>query len=286
MQKYRNIRFMKQSTPTMEGAGVKLKRVFSQPEAELLDPFLLLDNFGSSNYKDYILGFPYHPHRGIETITYMLQGEVDHKDSLGNGGTIHPGDVQWMTAGSGIIHEEMPQKSEGGLRGFQLWANLPSTHKMMDPRYRDVRKNDIPLVSPQEGVEIRIVSGKIGGVEGPVKDIVIKPEYYDITLEPHTTYEHQVAPEHTVFAYLFQGKGYFEEKLEQLISSDRLIVFSPGDTVKITSNDEMMRFLLVSGQPIREYIAWRGPIVMNSHEELRLAFEEYRNGTFLKHQQS
>jgi len=280
----RKIKRISKSKPTMEGAGVLLKRVFGYNEVPLLDPFLLLDDFHSDNPDDYIAGFPWHPHRGIETITYMLHGEVKHGDSLGNGGLIHPRDVQWMTAGSGIIHEEMPQQKDRLLWGFQLWANLPASHKMMDPRYRDVKKEQIPEVSlADDKGKVKIIAGEINGTRGPVQDVVTNPEYLDVTIDSESEFKHNVKRGHTVFAYVIEGKGYFDPNRDQLISAENLVIFDDGDEVRITTKDESVRFLLISGKPIGEPVAWYGPIVMNTEEELRIAFEEYRNGTFIKY---
>jgi redox-sensitive bicupin YhaK (pirin superfamily) len=266
----------------MEGAGVRLRRVFGFSQLPILDPFLLLDNFGSDNPSDYIAGFPWHPHRGIETITYMRDGYVKHGDSLGNGGIIGPGDVQWMTAGSGIIHEEMPQLSDGKLSGFQLWANLPASHKMMNPRYRDVTSEDIANVSLDNGVDVKIIAGQVNGVKGPVSDVVIEPEYLDVYVPSGKVFEHQVPIGHTVFAYSYSGSGKFSPSSNKMQNTDVLVLYDDGDMVSIEASTDM-RFLLVSGRPLNEPIAWRGPIVMNTDEELRLAFSEYRDGTFLKH---
>lgn len=283
MDKIRRIQRVAKSKPTIEGAGVRLKRAFGFHEAPLLDPFLLLDDFGSENPNDYLAGFPWHPHRGIETITYMFEGEVKHEDSLGNGGIIRSGDVQWMTAGNGIIHQEMPQKGNGLLRGFQLWANLPASQKMMEPRYRDVKKEQIPLISLESGIKVKIICGEINGTRGPVKDIMIDPEYLDVEIPPHSDFSHNVKKGHTVFAYVFEGKGYFDESQSEELGKEILVVFDDGEEVRIATEDQSVRFLLVSGKPIGEPVAWRGPIVMNTDAELRLAFEEYHNGTFLKH---
>jgi len=284
MDNIRKIKRISKSKPTMEGAGVLLKRVFGYNEVPLLDPFLLLDDFHSNNPDDYIAGFPWHPHRGIETITYMLHGEVKHGDSLGNGGLIKPGDAQWMTAGSGIIHEEMPQRKNRLLWGFQLWANLPSSQKMMDPRYRDVKKEQIPEISLNDSkVKVKIIAGEINGTKGPVQDVVTNPEYLDVTIDSNSGFTHNVTRGHTVFAYVIEGKGYFDPNSDQLISAENLLIFDDGDEVRITTKDESVRFLLISGKPIGEPVAWYGPIVMNTEEELRIAFEEYRNGTFIKY---
>ncbi len=268
--------------PTLEGAGVKLKRVFGYYEKPLLDPFLLLDNFGSNNADDYIAGFPWHPHRGIETVTYMLAGEVEHGDSLGNKGVIYSGDVQWMTAGSGIVHKEMPRRFEGKMRGFQLWVNLPKSHKMMDPRYRDVRSDTIPEFSPNPNVKVKIISGQMNGAKGPVQDLVVDTEYFDVAISPNSEFEVSTKNDYKTFAFVFEGRGYFDPEQKDLIQSDHLVAFDHGDRVRITTKNDPIRFLYVSGKPLNEPIAWRGPIVMNTDKELMLAFQEYRNGTFIK----
>ena len=281
MGRTRKIKKILKSRPTIEGAGVHLKRAFGYAHIPQLDPFLLLDDFHSNNPEDYIRGFPWHPHRGIETITYLLSGEVEHGDSMGNKGIIHPGDVQWMTAGSGIIHQEMPQGDQKGtLWGFQLWANLPASQKMMPPRYRDVKKETIPEITLDNGIRIRIISGTVHGTQGPVKDIVIDPEYLDVTVPSNSAFTHEVKTGHTVMAYIIEGEGYFDKGKEP---AESLILFDEGDEVCITTINNSVRFLLISGKPLREPIAWDGPIVMNTQEELRIAFEEYHNGTFIKH---
>ncbi|NHJ86077.1 MAG: pirin family protein [Asgard group archaeon] len=267
----------------MEGAGVRLKRAFGFYEVPELDPFLLLDDFHSDNPKDYIAGFPWHPHRGIETITYMLQGEVNHEDSLGNKGTIRAGEVQWMTAGSGIIHQEMPQPQKDYLAGLQLWANLPKANKMMHPRYREITKDDIIEITINDKVNVKVIAGEVNGTKGPVQDIVISPEYLDVTILPNGEFTHKVNPEHTVFAYILEGNGYFDEQKNVLLEKENLVLFEKGDSVKITSKDKHLRFILISGMPIGESIAWRGPIVMNSDHELKVAFEELQKGIFIKH---
>jgi quercetin 2,3-dioxygenase len=267
----------------MEGAGVRLKRVFGHSETELMDPFLLLDHFGSENPDDYMKGFPWHPHRGIETITYMIEGKMKHEDSLGNSGTIASGDVQWMTAGSGIIHQEMPQGSQGSMMGFQLWANLPSSNKMMHPRYQEIIDTQIPEVVTDSGARVRIICGKLDGTCGPVSEIVTDPEYMDIIVPAGKEFTHAVKEGHTIFAYVFEGNGYFDQNSEKLIESDHLVLFEDGDQIVAKAGEKQLRFLLVSGMPIGEPIAWYGPIVMNNREELETAFQEYREGTFIKH---
>ena len=270
---------MWQSTPTVEGAGVKLKRAFGYHQVPELDPFLLLDDFHSRDEVDYVAGFPWHPHRGIETITYMLHGSVEHGDSMGNGGIIESNDVQWMTAGSGIIHQEMP-KGPGLLWGFQLWANLPASHKMMDPRYRDVKASMIPVATPSEGVKVNVICGKVGSVKGPVQDVVIDPEYLDVTIAPSATFSHPVPEEHNVFVYIIEGLGVIAQ---HDVGPESIVLFKRGDRVRVETREMGVRFLLVSGRPLREPVAWYGPIVMNTEEQLRVAFREYENGTFIKH---
>ncbi|MFC1712739.1 pirin family protein [Candidatus Poribacteria bacterium] len=281
MNSVRQISKVLRSRPTIEGAGVHLKRAFGYYEVPLLDPFLMLDDFHSDNSDDYIAGFPWHPHRGIETVTYMLHGKVEHGDSIGNSGVIESGDVQWMTAGSGIIHSEMPKASRL-LWGFQLWVNLPASHKMMEPRYQDVKKDQIPEVSLGDA-KIKIICGEVDGVKGPVHDIMADPEYLDITMPPHKEFGHCVKRGHKVFAYVAAGEGHFAPHEDRLIREEHLVIFKDGDVVEISSGDSDLRFLLISGKPIGEPVAWRGPIVMNTQEELETAFEEYRNGTFTKH---
>ena len=271
------------SRPTLEGAGVHLKRAFGYNEVPELDPFLLLDDFHSDNPDDYIAGFPWHPHRGIETVTYMLEGMVEHGDSMGNKGVILPGDVQWMTAGSGIIHQEMPKGHNGHMWGFQLWVNLPSTHKMMEPRYREVKKEQIPRIAIDEHVKVRLISGEFENTKGPVRDIVVDPEYLDITIAKESEFEHNIKRGYKAFAYVIDGSGYFDMDKEKSIGIEHLVIFKDGDKVKITTGDKSLRFLLVSGKPLGEPVAWAGPIVMNTQDELDLAFEEYRKGTFIKH---
>jgi redox-sensitive bicupin YhaK (pirin superfamily) len=279
----RKVSTVSASKPTLEGAGVRLRRAFGFGDTASTDPFLLLDDFRSDRPDDYLAGFPWHPHRGIETITYMLEGTVEHGDSMGNKGTIGPGDTQWMTAGSGIIHQEMPQPGpDGRMGGFQLWANLPASHKMMDPRYRDIRSADVPLVEAPGGARIRVICGEVKGVRGPVRDVVIEPEYLDISLPAGSAYEHPTTPGHIVFAYVFEGVAAFGSGKATPVEQEHLAIFTDGDSVVISAVDGPARLLLVSGKPLREPVAWRGPIVMNTQAELRVAFEEYENGTFIK----
>lgn len=297
----RKIQHIFKSKPVIEGAGVRLKRAFGFNELPLFDPFLLLDDFRSSNPADYRKGFPWHPHRGIETITYMLQGNVKHGDSLGNRGVITAGAVQWMTSGSGIIHQEMPYgDSQGIMGGFQLWANLPASQKMNPPRYRDITAMQIPKLHLENGVEIHIISGQFGETEGPVNNIAINPEYLDITVPQGTSYTHRICNGHTAFAYIIAGKGFFCPDTDESLSTEKkgfssfkgksgkfveneiLILFNNGDTITVTTTEDPVRFLLISGKPLNEPVAWNGPIVMNTETELRTAFEEYQNGTFLQ----
>jgi redox-sensitive bicupin YhaK (pirin superfamily) len=303
MSKVRKIKKVWKSKPTLEGAGVHLKRAFGFQEVPEVDPFLLLDDFHSDNPAHYVKGFPWHPHRGIETITYVLRGKVEHGDSMGNKGTISAGDVQWMTAGSGIIHQEMPKGSKDGLMwGFQLWANLPRPQKMMAPRYRDVESEQISEVTLDSGVKVKIICGRVNDVSGPVKDIVIDPEYIDVSMPPKTAFTHPVKSGHTLFAYVIEGKSYFDPgrdsyahevigsnyfdiTRESLVGAENLVLYShDGDQIAVITEETPVRFLLVSGKPIGEPVAWYGPIVMNTQEELRIAFEEYQNGTFIKHE--
>ena len=296
----RPIKRISHSQPTLEGAGVHLRRAFGFRNTSDFDPFLLLDDFRNDQPEHYLKGFPWHPHRGIETITYVLTGDVEHGDSMGNKGIITSGDVQWMTAGSGVIHQEMPRGDpQGVMDGFQLWANLPKSHKMMPPRYRDVNSRTIPEVILASGAKIRVICGRVGEVAGPVTDIVIDPEYLDVTLPPHSEFLHPTRRGHTVFAYVIEGKGYFcreknpfsyevegvnyfDMQREPFVGNATLVLFGDGDQIMASTEAQAVRFLLVSGKPIGEPVAWYGPIVMNTEEELRVAFEEYRNGTFIK----
>ena len=262
---------------TYEGAGVKLRRVLGNDSNSTLDPFLLLDHFGSTTSKDYLKGFPWHPHRGMETVTYMWTGEVEHGDSMGNKGTIKSGDVQWMTAGSGIIHQEMPQKYNGLMQGFQLWINLPAKKKMIDPKYRGIEKQQIPVLE-RDGSRIEVIAGKVDGTEGPVRDLAINIEYFDVELEAGKTFGHATPKNDTVFAYAVDGSI---ESGRKKILQGQCAVFGEGGLVKIVSNGGA-RFLFVSGEPLNEPVAWRGPIVMNTEEELDKAFEELDSGTFIK----
>ena len=287
MNSIRNINKVWTSRPTIEGAGVHLKRAFGNNEVPLFDPFLMLDDFRSNHPDHYLAGFPWHPHRGIETITYILNGEVEHGDSLGNKGVISSGDTQWMTAGSGIIHQEMPLgDAEGSMGGFQLWANLPRSHKMMEPRYRDIKSAQVPEVALENGAKIKIICGRVGKYEGPVKDIIIDPEYLEVAIPAKVEFQHPTKRGHNVFAYVIEGQGYFDETKKHPIGNGTVCLYADGDHLMVTTAEEPVRFLLISGRPIGEPVAWYGPIVMNSDEELQLAFEEYRKGTFIKHKKS
>lgn len=289
------------SQATTEGAGVHLKRAFGYSQVPQFDPFLMLDDFHTSNPEEYLAGFPWHPHRGIETITYVLEGLVVHGDSMGNAGVIGAGDVQWMTAGSGIVHQEMPKESPTGtMWGFQFWANLPASQKMMPPRYREVKATDIPEVILENGVKVKVVAGEVAGVLGPVRDIVIEPAMLDITVPPGTAFSHISQANHTLFIYVLEGASYFDDsqdayayevvdqgwsdsKRRSLLGHETAILFErSGETIQVTTTEQSVRFLLLSGKPLNEPVAWYGPIVMNTEEELRVAFEEYNNGTFIK----
>ena len=301
MNSIRKIKKIWKGQPTIEGAGVHLKRAFGNAQVPQFDPFLMLDDFHSSNPADYLPGFPWHPHRGIETITYVQEGLVEHGDSMGNKGVIGAGDVQWMTAGSGIIHQEMPKESPTGtMWGFQFWANLPASQKMMPPRYRDVKAAEIPGVTLEGGVTVKVVAGTVGNVQGPVQGIVIEPEMLDISVPAGSVFQRPLPTGHTAFAYILAGEGYFDECRDAYAhetasagwsDTERHCVCQPemvvlfehaGDAVQVTTTEKPVRFLLVSGKPIGEPVAWYGPIVMNTQEELKTAFEEYQRGTFIK----
>ena len=301
MNRIRNIARVFAARPTIEGAGVHLKRALGYAQVPRLDPFLLLDDFHSDVPKDYLAGFPWHPHRGIETITYVLHGRVDHGDSMGNRGVIGEGDVQWMTAGSGIIHQEMPRGDENDLLwGFQLWANLPASHKMMDPRYRGITREEIPEVETGQGVSVKVIAGEEEEIKGPVQGIVTDPTYLDVTIPAGESYLRSVPAGHTVAAYVIEGSGSFDPRNDPLayevegdnyfeglergpeIGRENLVLYGNGEQVRVEAGTEGVRFLLISGNPIREPVAWYGPIVMNTQEELQRAFEELQKGTFLK----
>jgi quercetin 2,3-dioxygenase len=296
----RPIKRLIQSKPTIEGAGVHLRRAFGFGAASEFDPFLLLDDFRNDIPQDYLAGFPWHPHRGIETITYVLAGTVEHGDSLGHNGTIGAGDVQWMTAGKGIIHQEMPKGDHAGrMHGFQLWANLPASLKMTPPRYQEVNSGEIPVVTDDDGTAVRIVCGNFWGKKGPVDGIAADPIYLDVTVPPGRRKSLPVETTRHAFAYVFSGAGKFCNASAPLAvptepvgwldttppaaaENRALILFDRGDEVMVQAGDEGIRFLLVSGKPLEEPVAWYGPIVMNTQEQLQQAFLELREGTFLK----
>ncbi|MCG8688787.1 MAG: pirin family protein [Desulfobacterales bacterium] len=276
----RKIKLVLTGQPTMEGAGVHLNRVFGYHEAPAFDPFLMLDDFRSDTPEHYLKGFPWHPHRGIETITYVLKGDVEHGDSLGNKGMISSGDVQWMTAGSGIVHQEMPKgDSNGSMHGFQLWANLPASQKMISPKYRDISADMIPEVTVQDGVHIKVIAGNINGKKGPMDDIVIDPQFLDCTVPGGQAYTHEVDSVYTAFIYVISGTGTTDD---QAIGNGNLVLFEKGDHFSVKASEKPVRFLLLTGKPLNEPVAWRGPIVMNTQEELDTAFQEYKDGTFIK----
>jgi redox-sensitive bicupin YhaK (pirin superfamily) len=265
----------------LEGAGVKLRRTIASRALDYLDPFLLLDHFASDNPDDYLAGFPWHPHRGIETVTYMLAGEVHHRDSIGNAGTIGAGDVQWMTAGGGIMHEEMPKPKEGKMAGFQLWVNLPAHLKMMQPRYQDILAAQIPEVPREDGICVRVIAGTVDGTQGPVTGIVAEPTYLDVTVPPQVLFCHPIPRGHTAFAYPFEGAGVFSPTAGRTVAGPNLVVFDDGDQVEVRGEQDGVRFLLVSGQPLGESIARYGPFVMNTREEIEQALRDLQNGTFV-----
>jgi redox-sensitive bicupin YhaK (pirin superfamily) len=287
------------SKPTLEGAGVKLRRAFGFGDTTDYDPFLLFDDFRNERPEDYLAGFPWHPHRGIETITYVLAGTVDHGDSLGNRGSLGAGDIQWMTAGSGILHQEMPKGDQAGrMHGFQLWANLPSSLKMTAPRYQDVQGKDVSEVVDDDGTTVRVVCGSFWGKTGPVEGVAADPRYLDIFVPPGVRKVLPVETSNHAFAYVFQGSGTFRDasspravqtdivgtgiERPDFIGNRSLVLFDRGDEVVVQAGDEGIRFLLVSGKPIEEPVAWYGPIVMNTQHELRVALDELNRGTFIK----
>ena len=290
-----------QSKPTLEGAGVRLRRAFGFGNTTDFDPFLLLDDFRNENPEDYLAGFPWHPHRGIETITYVLAGTVEHGDSLGNKGALGAGDVQWMTAGSGILHQEMPKGDPAGrMHGFQLWANLPSSLKMTDPRYQDVAARDIPEVTDDDGTRVRVVCGTFWGKTGPIDGVAADPRYLDVWVPAGRRRSLPVETSRNAFAYVFDGGGSFRDAsppqgvlTEQLdpaatvvreeAGNSSLVLFGGGDEVTVQAGEQGIRFLLVSGRPIEEPVAWYGPIVMNTAEQLEQAYAELHDGTFIKH---
>jgi redox-sensitive bicupin YhaK (pirin superfamily) len=296
----RPVKRLVKAKPTLEGAGVHLRRVFGFGDTSEFDPFLLLDDFRNDRPEEYLAGFPWHPHRGIETITYVLAGSVEHGDSLGHQGVISAGDVQWMTAGSGIIHQEMPKgDKDGRMHGFQLWANLPAALKMTEPRYQEVKAIDIPVVTEGDGTEVRIICGKFADQTGPVDDVAAEPVYLDVSVLPGKRKTIPVATTRHAFAYVFQGAGHFCNASAPLAvptepagwsdaappskaENRMLVLFDRGDEITVQAGDEGIRFLLVSGKPLGEPVAWYGPIVMNTQEQLRQAFEDLKRGTFLK----
>jgi redox-sensitive bicupin YhaK (pirin superfamily) len=296
----RPVKRLIKAKPTLEGAGVHLRRAFGFGDTSETDPFLLLDDFRNERPEDYMAGFPWHPHRGIETITYVLSGNVEHADSLGNQGVIGAGDVQWMTAGSGIIHQEMPQgDDEGRMHGFQLWANLPSSLKMTPPRYQEVESAAIPEVTDDDGTRIRVICGTIWGQTGPIDGIAADPQYIDVWVPPGKKKSLPVETTRHAFAYVFAGSGKFcnasdplavptegvgwaDTSLSEEADNRTLILFDRGDEVVVQAGEQGIRFLLASGKPLEEPVAWYGPIVMNTQAEIRQAFAEYQDGTFLK----
>ena len=288
MHNFRSIKKIIKARKTTEGAGVILYRAIGFDDPYLGDPFLLFDDFRSDNPADFVKGFPWHPHRGIETITYVLKGDVEHEDSLGNKGKIGAGDIQWMTAGSGIYHQEMPLGDDSGkMHGFQLWANLPQKNKMTAPKYMGVVSSDIPEVKKENGVCIKIIAGSYDGVRGPIHDAEIAPEYFDITLPQGLEYIQKTIVGHRVMFYVYEGSGYIETlesgaALQKRIENKNMVLFEDGENIKIGTNDSGLRFLMISGKPLNEPIAWYGPIVMNTDEELRIAYEELEKGTFVK----
>ena len=284
MQTRNVIEIIKPQT-VMEGAGVRLKRSIATATLDHLDPFLLFDHFGSEKPEEYVKGFPMHPHRGIETVTYMINGQVNHTDSMGNSGSIHSGDIQWMTAGGGIMHEEMPQPAQGEMVGFQLWVNLPARLNLTTPRYQDVTANQIPEISREDGVKIRVIAGKVDGVRGAVSEIYADPVYLDVSIPANGSFSHPVEKGHTVFAYCFEGRGIFgtgQTAQEKTVSQPGLVVFGDGDYIQAGATNEPFRFLLISGKPLDEPIARHGPFVMNTRQEIQQALEDLRNGTFVK----
>ena len=298
--KTRKIERVLPAVPTMEGAGVHLHRVFGYHQLPDLDPFLLLDDFRGDSPEKFIKGFPWHPHRGIETITYMLNGTVEHGDSLKNSGVIGPGDVQWMTAGSGIIHQEMPAPDKDGtMGGFQLWANLPASQKMTKPHYQEIKSKDIPAAEIGDGILVKIIAGNLEGVKGPVEGVAINPVFCDVTVEPGISSSVLIPSDHKVICYLFEGSGWFDNNRDPLsapsaknsvyttpeeceVSANSGILFGDGERIEFTAGKNGMRFLLIAGVPIGEPIAWHGPIVMNTQDELNTAISDLKNGTFLR----
>jgi quercetin 2,3-dioxygenase len=267
---------------TFDGAGVKLRRVFGFSADNAFDPFLLLDDFGSDRPEDFLAGFPWHPHRGIETVTWVLEGRVAHGDSLGNAGVIGPGEMQWMSAGSGIIHQEMPERAEGRLRGLQLWVNLPAAHKMSAPRYRGITPDEVPRVPLPGGGAVLVLAGAYAGVTGPVRDVVASPRYLDVTLPAGGEFTWDGLGGLTVFAYVVEGAARLAPNVAEPVRRGSAALFGDGDAVQATAEAAGARFILVAGAPLREPVAWRGPIVMNTQQELDRAFREFHDGTFVK----
>lgn len=263
-----------------DGAGVRLVRVIGYDDVKEFDPFLMLDAFDSINPEDYTKGFPWHPHRGIETVTYLIQGDIEHGDSLGNKGSILDGDCQWMTAGSGIIHQEMP-KASNRMLGVQLWLNLPAKYKMTNPQYRDIKSSDIPVIE-EEGCKIHIISGSYKGKEGALQGDYIKPLFMDIELKEGSEWSLDIEKDATLFVYIIQGEGCFDPNAQEFISEKHAVLFEEGDTLSVKALSQGMRFLLLAAKPLKEPIAWGGPIVMNTKEELNQAFKEIEEGTFIK----
>ena len=280
--KARKVRRIIEPQTVMEGAGVRLKRSIATATLDHLDPFLLFDHFGSKDPADYIKGFPMHPHRGIETVTYMIDGVVNHKDSIGNAGSISSGDVQWMTSGGGIMHEEMPQAGQAEMIGFQLWVNLPAKLKMCRPRYQNILADDIPKITRKDGVKIKLIAGEAADIRGPVTEIEADPTYLDVTVPQDTIFQQPVEKGQTAFAYVFEGQGLFgREGALKTIGHPRLVEFGDGGFVVIKTTDSHVRFLLISGRPLNEPIARHGPFVMNTREEIQQALQDLRNGTFV-----
>jgi redox-sensitive bicupin YhaK (pirin superfamily) len=279
---------MAESVPAIEGAGVRLRRAFGNLQGVNLDPFLLLDEMHSNDPKDTAPGFPWHPHRGIDTFTVMIEGAMAHGDSLGNSGLLKPGDLQYMTGGSGIIHQEMPQPEINGyLRGLQLWVNLPRSHKMMQPRYQEIKASEVNSVKVDGGIndiDVRVLAGEFQGVHGPVDEVPTQPRILDVRMDHETTLVDQTPSDHTMVAYVLDGHGNFEDNDRLDVKAGNLIVFNTGDEVRVQSHDEPLHFLMFSGKPIREPVAWAGPVVMNTDEELQQAFAEMRSGHFIKHE--
>lgn len=283
MSEFRAIIHNSKGFPTSDGAGVKLTRVFGSPNFTIVDPFLMLDEFHSDNPKDYIAGFPPHPHRGIETVTYLLHGKMRHEDSTGGRGLIETGGVQWMKTGSGIIHSEMPEQKDGLIHGFQLWINIPSTHKMSSPEYEDIPGSKIETVELKEGISVKIISGKIGETKGPGKNGLVDPQYFHFKMNQGAELDFDLLDSYNYFTYTITGSGFFDKNESKEIPQKMLSVFSPqGSKIHIKANSDNFEFLLIGGKPIIEPIAWHGPIVMNSEQELLTAFEELRTGRFIR----